>query len=117
MSETKHVKGILNPVNTEIDQNELAKSIISESYPELLDYSSDTYSYLEVLNDEQSHYLVLNDTIYKDSYKELDPDDDIYKAEVKPDGSIEYEVKWHNGGACKMEVIDKAVEIFMKGLK
>lgn len=48
--------------------------------------------------------------VYKLEYESLDADDDIIKARELADGSIEFELRFYNGGAGFEECLEEAFE-------
>jgi translation initiation factor 2 beta subunit (eIF-2beta)/eIF-5 len=69
---------------------------------ELTDDIIDEY-FLDTINE----YIELNGIVYKISDTELN-DDDIYEMSKKEDGTLEYIVKFYNGGCGFEEALDTA---------
>lgn len=108
MSETKHYKGKLIPLDI-IDNVEHTAQLIlrgeniapdTESYEHYTDQLYDMLGY---------DYLTTNDMIYQVQREECDPYDDIINATKNDDGSIDFEVKYSNGGCCFSEALEEAV--------
>jgi hypothetical protein len=110
MSETVHYKGILTRVlpNEGETIQDIAKRILDHHNIEFDDCYDD---YLECLQDNYYQgYVVLDDKIYEVEKKELDPDSSLFKAVLYSDGTIEFEVKYYNGGCGFGEAIDHAYD-------
>ena len=111
MSETVHYKGILTrvlPCDGETLQD-IAKRILDHHNEIVEDYYDGDY--LDCLEDKfYQGYVVLDDKIYEVEKKELDPDGNIFKASLYSDGTIEFEVKYYNGGCGFDEAIDHAID-------
>lgn len=64
-------------------------------------------SYQEMLLDDfYKQYAIHEDALYSVNIKEIDPDDNIFIANIKADGSFDFEVKYYNGGYSFNEAID-----------
>lgn len=110
MSETVHYKGILTEVlpNEGEDIQDIAKRILDHHNEEVEDYYKDA---LECLMDRfYQGYVVIDDKIYEVLKKDIDPDKDLFNAFMHSDGTIEFEVKYYDGGCGFDEAIDHAVD-------
>lgn len=110
MSETVYYKGILKPVDFLIGETleERCKRIIGDV--ELEDYYD---SYQEKLMNDYDYYqkyIIHNDILYFVEKKNVDPDEDIFKANRNVDGTVDFEVKYYNGGCSFDEAIEEAFE-------
>lgn len=107
MSETVHYKGKLIPIITVESVQETALRILVNNY---IRPTSGYDSFLEQLCEEvDEKYYERNGTLYKAVFDELDPDDDIMEATINPDGSIDFEVKYYNGGGSMDEALDQSI--------
>lgn len=69
------------------------------------------YTAHEFIMDElYNEYLIMNGKLYAIESKEYDDNRDIAEATVNPDGTIDFEVKFYNGGASMCEMIRLAVD-------
>jgi len=110
MSETVHYRGTLTRV--ERFENETlekqCKRIIGnvtlpsyyESYKEML---LEGYEYYQ-------NYFLQDDILYSVSKKEIDTDEDIFNSSENKDGTINFEVKYYNGGCGFNEALEYALE-------
>ena len=111
MSETVHYKGkavlISQGEQAEID----AKIILAEKGKERDSYYSTNIEYL--VGDYYQEYFYDKKTkgLYNIEYEEHELDQEIIRAEEKEDGSIEFELRYYNGGAgfdeCLQEAFNK----------
>jgi len=117
MSEVVHFRGKLQEVIAKDNESmqDVAKRILDEALVEKKDYHED---YIECLLDTSyknvkgyySEYVLINERLYKViDCESIDPDDDIIKAEVNPDKTISFEVKYYNGGCGFDEAVEEAV--------
>lgn len=95
MSETVHYKGKLTPTN----------KTLAEYDPLAVDIH-DIEGYQSAVE--------VNGYIYTVEKSDVDQEDDIYTAELNNDGSIEFEVKYYNGGCGFNEAIETAIEVINK---
>lgn len=65
----------------------------------------------ERIQDECEYLVEVNDHIFMLDNRELEETDDICEGTVKEDDSIEYEVKFYNGGASFTEMVERAIEL------
>lgn len=67
-------------------------------------------SYRDVVNDEgYGKYHIINDKIYLVEYEVNDPYRDIMEANKNPDGTIDFTLKYYNGGCSFGEALDVAI--------
>lgn len=106
MSETVHYVGKLTKIPMEGDLQNTAKRVLqNEGWCDESDAD-----FLEQLEDRgYKKFLVHSGNIYKVEKTQLDPNDDIVKATKCPDGTIDFEVKYYNGGCSFNEAIDAAL--------
>lgn len=105
MSETEHKKGKMKPTGQTIEQY-MGDVKIPDYYSSPTDY----------FNDEMYESAVCIDgKVYEIECENVDVFGDIAKADINPDGSIDFEIRWYNGGASMSEMINKSlVEFGMK---
>lgn len=111
MSETQHFRGKLREVILLPDETfeEYAKREMKvrgeTELPE--DYSN----YVEFLAEsEYVKYIAINGKLYHIlETKELDADGDIFEAKTNVDDTIDYEVRFYNGGCGLDEAIEEAI--------
>lgn len=105
MSDIEHDKGILIPILRSKDLENAAKCIFKFEK-----WTTDAPTYLEALSDiGYRKYIVINNTIYKINNTKLDIDD-ILRSSKNANGSINYEVKFYNGGCDFNEALNGAYE-------
>jgi len=112
MSETVYYKGVLKPVDflMEEDLEARCKRMLKEEFgdEELEDYYD---SFEEQLLDKYYTQFILNDNIlYSVEKKSLDPDDSLFIAKRNDDGTVDFEVRYYNGGTSFDEAIEYAFE-------
>ena len=110
MSETVHYKGKAVKVNCE-DNEEYSLKILELKSTARLDFYD---SALEQIIQEYStdfFYDSTNEILYSIEYESHDLEEEIIKAEIQKDGSIDFELRFYNGGAgfeeCLQEAMDK----------
>ena len=117
MSETVHYRGIATQIAPFDDKTALdvAKEIlenkgvyIAECYDNAIDCLTEKF-----YNEYFFHHKTQK--LYNITKTEHDLDDDIIKASLNEDGTIEYELRYYNGGAgfdeCMEEAFDKLITI------
>ena len=72
-------------------------------------------NFIEALRDYDSEYFFINSKIYKIENNELDGDSDIFQYKELEDNSIEYNLRFYNGGTCLSEQIERIVDKVSKG--
>jgi len=109
MSETVHYKGKLVPITVQHESpQEAAIGILLKHNIKLNpEYDSCIQQLDEEVEDQK--YFVRGKILYKIETTELDPDDDIMHAEINTDGSIDFEVKYYNGGGDLTEALDQSI--------
>lgn len=115
MSEVVHYKGKLTEIKARrsISLQDIAKNIIDERGVEWSDYDLEYHKddHIFVLCDTlRDEYVFVNERLYKFTRVQLDLDEDIYVAELNDDGSIDYEVKYYNGGGGFEDAIENALD-------
>jgi len=112
MSETVTYVGKLTPIEKKETLEETACLLIEKDFPK----GRDTYyeTCLEQLEDMgYKEYVIANDKIFKAEYSEEDPYQDVFEASLNEDGTINFVVKYYNGGCG----FDEAIEYALKKLK
>ncbi len=110
MSETVHYKGILTEVLSVDgeDVQEVAKRILDHHNIEVESYYDDCLDCL--LDNFYQGYVVIDYKIYEVEKKDIDPEYDIFNSKLHSDGTIEFEVKYYDGGCGFSEAIERAVD-------
>jgi len=113
MSETVHYRGkairLEDPYLTPLG---IARKILEDKgkITEVEDGSE-----IEYLCENYYHdYFFHGQALYKLDYESLDADDDIIKANKLPDGTIEFELRFYNGGAGFEECLEEAFDKLSK---
>lgn len=99
MSETEHIKGKLTPTGKTI--NEFIGDVEFETY------QSNAREYFE--DEYYEKAFEINGKVFLIEKKELDPSDDIFESKINKDGTIDFEVKYYNGGCGLNEALGHAL--------
>lgn len=111
MSETVHHKGTATKVtipNNKSLEDFCLELILDRHSRHFIEYYD---SYVECLCNDFSlefYYHKETDTLYKLDNKEYDLDDEIIEAKKQENGTINYELRYYNGGAGFHECMDQA---------
>lgn len=100
MSDYEHIRGSLKPTNKTVDEY-VGEVKLASYHSNKTDYFSDVF-YRKAVE--------INGMVYEVDSQELDPNDDIYRASWKDDGSIEFELRYYNGGCSFSEAMETALE-------
>ena len=108
MSETVYYAGKLKPVAIINNIESTARNILIKSGIEI---DSDTYdSYIEQLEDElYKKYVVVGEQIFQVDQNQIDAEDDIFEAYQNQDGTINFTVKYYDGGSSFNEAIEESL--------
>jgi len=111
MSETVHFKGKLKPMPRPegVSLEEQMKDILGIS--EIKDYYDNVEE--QFYDYTYGDFLVLNNTIYEVE-KENIFYNDIFESSLNDDDSIDFEVKYYNGGCGFNEAVEMATEKYRK---
>ena len=74
-------------------------------------------NFIEALWDESEEFYFVNSKIYRIENNELDGDSDIFQYKELEDTSIEYILRFYNGGTGLSEQIEEIIDKVNKGLK
>jgi hypothetical protein len=107
MSETVVFVGKLKPVKMRGDIEKTAEAIFKESFGEKDDIFR---TYLEALQEETRDYCTVGNRLYCVQIENDDPYESVFRASSNGDGTIDFVVKYHNGGCSFEEAIENAVE-------
>ena len=113
MSETVHYKGVATKIEQPNNQTliDVAKDILKERNKEIDDYYDNAIECLTQEFYNEFFYYPKTQTLYSITKTDHDLEEEIIKAEPKEDGTIEYELRYYNGGAgfeeCMEEAFDK----------
>lgn len=105
MSETEHHKGKLTPTGKTLNEFMADKG-------EKPGYYGDKEEWF--VNEFYESHAIYKLCIYEIKTTELDPYDDIMLASENEDGTIDFEVKFHNGGCGLGEAIGTSLNIMAK---
>ncbi len=106
MSETEHIAGKLVPVHLNKTIRE-AMRIILEEYGEY----DDTEGLVDQFEDiAYRKYIVHDNVMYLVVGAQVEDEQNIAKASLNDDGSINFEVRWYNGGASFGEIVEQALD-------
>lgn len=110
MSETVHYKGVATKVDQPIDKTviEVAEAILKERGKEMAVYYDNAIECLcEEYYDEYFYHHKAK-SLYSITKEWVELEDDIIKADINSDGTIQYEVRYYNGGAGFSECLENA---------
>ncbi len=110
MSEYEHHKGKLVEVKSIDGENlsDIIDKILKDRHIEVEDYYD---SKRECFEDQLCGiYIIIENKVYEITSEEIDPYDDIMNAKFNEDGTINFEVKYYNGGCGFSEAIECAIE-------
>lgn len=113
MSETVHYKGIATAIKTTefISVEDVAKEILKNRNKKIASYYSNAIECLVQEFNDEYFFHPKTQTLYSITKTSHDLDQAIIKAESKEDGTIEYELRFYNGGSgfeeCMEEAFDK----------
>lgn len=106
MSETEHHRGKIKEIEFEGDLVEVCEKLLEGDIDPIWDTP---YEYFE--SGYYKKYIVIDDKLYKIlESKEYPEDDEIIEASKNEDGTINYELRYYNGGASFAEVLHEALE-------
>jgi hypothetical protein len=100
MSDYEHIKGKLKPTNKTVETY-VADDTIPSYYDSPQEYFNDEY---------YRKAYVIDGMVYAIESEELDPSDSIFRASKNNDGSIDFELRYYNGGCCMNEALENALE-------
>ncbi len=100
MSETEHYKGKLKPTGKDI-ATYIKGHQIPDYYVNGKDYFNDHLS---------GHAVQINGQVYEIERTEYEDNDDIFESSLNEDGSIDFQVKYYNGGCGFSEALDYAIK-------
>ena len=115
MSRTVHYKGVAKRIDLKgLTNEEFAQNYIKEQGLEVPSYSDSTLEYLTDKWGDLFFFYPRNQSLYEITLEEVDDEDEIIKAEFSViDESIDYELRYYNGGAgfeeCLEEAFDKII--------
>ena len=111
MSETVHYKGKLIEIKRLNNESleDLCERICKEKGVNELSTYNDTWAD-QITDSFWQDTVIVNDKLYKIQDKEyLDNEFDIYSASLNPDGTIDFDVMYYNGGCCFTEALEEAL--------
>ena len=116
MSETVHYKGNAKRVDLKgLTLEEFAQNYIKIQGLEVPSYSDSALEYLTDRWRGLFFFYPRNQTLYNITLESIDQDDEIIKAEFSSvDESINYELRYYNGGAGFEECLEEAFDKIIK---
>ena len=109
MSETEHVRGVL-VIAQSGDVEGFCKKYVKSLGIVFDDECYESYEEFVLLECRETHFI-RNDNVYLIHSKgKVDPYDDIINAKQNEDGTIDFELRWYNGGASMEECLEEALE-------
>ena len=106
MSDYEAHYGKIKKVETELSCEKFAKQeFIKLTGKDTLPNYCDNF--IEALRDESEEFYFTDSDIYKIENTELDGDADVFQYKELDDNSIEYNLRFYNGGTCLSERIEK----------
>lgn len=100
MSDTVHYIGKLTPTGKTVKQ-----FVVDDEIP---DYYDDEEEYFE--DKYYRHAVLIDGLVFTAKYEDVNPDLDIMNSTKNDDGSIDFEVRYYNGGCSFTEAIDEAIK-------
>lgn len=105
MSETEHHKGKLTPTGKTLNEFMADKG-------EKPSYYDDNEEWF--VNDFSENHALHKLVVYAVEKESIDPYDDVMMASENEDGTIDFEVKYYNGGCCFHEAIETSLNLMDK---
>ena len=114
MSNYELHQGKIKKVETELSSEDFAKQefIILTGKDTLPSYCD---NFIEALQDESKEFYFVKSKIYRIENNELDDDSDIFQYKELEDNSIEYTLRFYNGGTDLSEQIEEIINKVVKG--
>lgn len=107
MSETVYYTGKLvreGPLEGETVEDAAKRILVSHGFK-----IDNDYKHSEQLDDDlYKKYVTVGGIIYRADYKDVNIDSDIFEASRNKDGSVDFTVKYYNGGCGFSEAIESA---------
>lgn len=114
MSDYETHYGKIKKVETDLSCEEFAKQeFIKLTGKDIISIGYNTF--IEALREYDSEYFFINSKIYKIENNNLDGDSDIFEYKELEDNSIEYTLRFYNGGTCLSEQIGEILDRVNKG--
>ena len=116
MSDYELHQGKIKKVETELSCEEFAK----QEFIKITDKDTLPKGYnnfIEALRDESEEFYFIKSKIYRIENNELDSDSDIFQYKKLEDTSIEYTLRFYNGGTGLSEQIEEILNKVDKGEK
>ena len=108
MSGIVHFKGKITEINPRQEKTleQIATSIVNDRGFEVPDYYDTNLQYLT--EEISKEFIIINEKFYKIEKEDVMWEENV-KAEINEDGSINFDVKFHNGGKSIEDAIEKAI--------
>ena len=113
MSETVHYKGVATEIKLAKGESVMAKAtnILKDRDKEIASYYDNAIECLVQEFDDEYFYHPKTNKLYIISKSSHDLEEEIINAKINDDGTINYELRYYNGGAgfeeCMREAFDK----------
>lgn len=114
MSDYEAHYGKIKKIETDLSCEEFAKQEFTKLTKDD-DLPKGYRNYIEALRDETDEFYFTDSNIYKIENTELDSDSDVFQYKELEDNSIEYNLRFYNGGTCLSEQIEKIISETNKG--
>lgn len=108
MSEVEYHKGILKKVPMWDGENieDQIKRVLKNA-----EIGKWCKNYVEtILSDYSKEYTVIKNTLYEIKDENYEDTEEIFESTEKPDGTIDYVVRFYNGGCCLNEALEYALK-------
>ena len=105
MSDYENKRGKLVPMYRDVccSLAEKCRKLANEKGWDIEEY----YDYKEMIAEEgyKTHHI-FNGQLFEIISEDIDPYSEIAEGVIMPDGSIEFVLRWYNGGACMHKMLD-----------
>ena len=114
MSDYEMHYGKIKKIETDLSSEDFAKQEFiqltgKDTIPSYCD------NFIEALRDESEEFYFVNSKIYRIENNELDGDSDIFQYKELEDSTIEYNLRFYNGGTGLSEQIEEILNQITKG--
>jgi len=112
MSKTEHYRGVATKINIPRDKSliQVAEDILSKEKVKIDKYYKNALEQLTEDCSDKYFFHYKTGILYSLESKEIDPYEDIIRAEIKDETTIEYELRYYNGGAGFSECLEEAFD-------
>lgn len=112
MSETVHYRGKATKIDQPFNKTliQVAEGILEERGQEIPSYSDNAVEAICDLWDNEFFLYAETQTLFRISKEEHELDEEILYANKCDDGTIDFELRWYNGGASFNECLSEAMD-------